>query len=189
MLIAESTLSHIRKLNGPLGAGIHEPVAHDRMELGCRDDLRQLLHVRRLDVDNIKALVLDIQVPQINPQIVTANKRLPVGVYRYAVDVIGMGVGVGSTRNGGDNGIMMRHAGELQRGGILEREARWSRRTTSACDIRGCQVAAQVILRNHLERLIKHLPQLDGLVVCREEIMGRILPSAPFDLVDLFFDF
>ena len=66
MLIAESTLSHVRKLNGSLGTGIHEPVAHDGMKLGRGDDFGQLLHVRRLDVDNIKALVLDVQVPQID---------------------------------------------------------------------------------------------------------------------------
>ena len=40
------------------------------MELGGGDDLRQLLHVRRLDVHEVEALVRDLQVPQVDPQVV-----------------------------------------------------------------------------------------------------------------------
>lgn len=60
MLIAESALSHIGELDRALGAGVHEPVTAGGMELGGGDDLGQLLHVCRLNIDNVEALVLDI---------------------------------------------------------------------------------------------------------------------------------
>jgi hypothetical protein len=43
----------------------------------------------------------------------------------------------------------------------------------------------QVVLGHNLQRLLEHLPQLDGLVVGGEEEMGGILSFAPLDLVDL----
>jgi hypothetical protein len=48
----------------------------------CRcDDLCELLHVRRLDVDDVEALILDVQVPQVYPKIIAGDERLAVAVY------------------------------------------------------------------------------------------------------------
>ena len=116
MLITQRTLSHIRQLDGPLAARIHEPVAALWVELRRRDHLRQLLHVGGLDVDDVEALILDVEIPQVDPEIITADERLPVAVDRDAVDVIGVGVGIGPTRHGGDDGIMVGQSRELQRG-------------------------------------------------------------------------
>jgi hypothetical protein len=46
----------------------------------------------------------------------------------------------------------------------------------------------EIILGYHLQRLLENLPQLDGLVVGREEVMRSILASTPLDLVYLLLD-
>ena len=43
------------------------------MELSGRDDLGQLFHVSRLDVDDVEALVLNVQVPEVYTQIIAAG--------------------------------------------------------------------------------------------------------------------
>lgn len=53
VLVAQSRFSHVRELDGSLGARIHEEVAVDGVELGGRDDFGELLHVDGLDVDNV----------------------------------------------------------------------------------------------------------------------------------------
>lgn len=45
-----------------------------------------------------------------------------------------------------------------------------------------------VVLCYQFQRLLKDFPKLDCLVVCAEQEMSGVLSSAPFDLVDLFFD-
>lgn len=70
MLVAQCLLPHVCQLDRALAARVHEPVAAYGMEFSCRDDLRELLHVRWLDVDNIEALVLDIEVPEVDSQVV-----------------------------------------------------------------------------------------------------------------------
>ena len=114
MLVAESTLSHVRQLDCALRAGIHEPVAAQRVEFGRGDDLRQFLHVRRLDIDDVETLILYIQVPEVYAEVVTADEGLAIAIHREAVDVVGMSVGVGATRNGSNYGIVMCEAGELE---------------------------------------------------------------------------
>lgn len=111
MLITESTLSHVRELDGAFGACIHEPVTALWVELGCCDHFCQLFHVGWFDVDDIEALILDVQVPQVYPQVVTANESLPITVHRDAVDVICVGIGVSSSRYCCYNGIMVGKAG------------------------------------------------------------------------------
>jgi len=81
MLIAKGTLPHIGQLDGSLGTSIHKPVAANGMELGCRDDLSELFHVRRLDVDYVEALVLDIEVPEVDPQVVTADECFAIAIH------------------------------------------------------------------------------------------------------------
>lgn len=110
MRVTQRAFTHVSKLDGALAAGIHEPVATLRVEFGSGDDLGQLLHVGRLDVDDIEALVLNVKVPQIDPQVITGNERLSITVYGNAVDVISMSIGIGASRDSGHNSIMVCHA-------------------------------------------------------------------------------
>jgi hypothetical protein len=107
MLIAQSTLSHIRQLDGTFGTRVHEPIAAYWMELGGSDDFRKLFHVGRLNIDNVEALVLDVEVPEVDPQIVATNESLAVAVYRYAVDVVGVCIGVCLSWHSRNDGIVM----------------------------------------------------------------------------------
>ena len=77
------------------------------MEFGCRDDFGKLFHVRRFDVDYIKALILDVKIPKVDAQVIAADERFSIAVDRYAVDVVGMSVCVISARDGGDDSIVM----------------------------------------------------------------------------------
>lgn len=136
MLVTEGTLSHVGKLDGALGAGIHEPVATLWVELGGSDDLSKLFHVSRFDVDNVEALVLDIQVPEIDAQVVAADVRLAIAVDRDAVDVVGVGVGICSPGYSGNDSIVMCEAGQLQVASVLEGRGGLRARSTastSAC--------------------------------------------------------
>lgn len=49
-------------------------------------------------------------------------------------------------------------------------------------------LAIVVVLCHQLQCFLKDLPKLDRLVVCAEQEMSGVLPPAPLDLVDLFFD-
>ena len=120
VLVAQRTLPHVRQFDGTLRAGIHEPVAALRVELSSCDHLCELLHVGRLDVDNVKALVLNVKVPEIYAQIIAANERFSIAVDRDAVDVVCMGVGVGPAGDGGDNGVVVCQARELEVAGVAE---------------------------------------------------------------------
>ena len=114
MLVAQRTFSHIGELDGTFGARIHEPVAALRVELGCSDDLCQLFHVGGLDVHDVETLILNVQVPEVDAEIITANERLPITVDRDAVYVISMRIGIRPARDGGDYRIMVCHARKLQ---------------------------------------------------------------------------
>lgn len=63
MRIAKRTLTHIGKLNRALAAGIHKPVTALRMEFCSSDNLSQFFHVSRLYINNVEALVLNVEVP------------------------------------------------------------------------------------------------------------------------------
>lgn len=107
MLIAQGALSHVGQLDRPLGASIHEPVAAEGVELcGC-DDFSKLLHVSRLDINNVEALILNIEIPQVDSQVIAADECLAVTVHRDTIDVVGVGICVGATRDGGDNSIVV----------------------------------------------------------------------------------
>jgi len=54
MLVTQSALSHIRKLDRAFGACVHEPIAALWVELRSCNDLCQFLHVSRLDIDNVE---------------------------------------------------------------------------------------------------------------------------------------
>lgn len=111
MLITKSFLPHVCQLNGAFGASVHEPITTLWVEFSSCDNLRQLFHVGRLDIDNVEALVLNVQVPQVYPQIVTANKGFSIAVHRDAVDVVGMGICICSAGYCGHDRIVVGEAG------------------------------------------------------------------------------
>lgn len=212
VLVAQGLLAHVGKLDGALGRRVREEVALERVELGRRDDLGQLLHVDRLDVEDVcgraqldvsaplstkranetkgdagrtERLVRDVEVPEVDAQVVGAHVRLAVRVDRDRVDVVRVRVGVHLARHGGDDRVVVRHARQAQvrravrveavavlvaaaRAAERRRKARdggtarWRRRRRVApCGRRA------VVLGDDLERLLKHLPQLDRLVCGR----------------------
>jgi hypothetical protein len=120
MLIAERTFSHVCKLDCAFRACIHEPVAALRVEFGGRDDLCQLLHIGWLDVDDVETLVLNIQIPQVDAQVVTADVSLTVAIDGDAVDMIRVCIGIGPPWDRRDDRIVMCQAWEFQVGCILE---------------------------------------------------------------------
>ena len=75
--VAERRRAHVAELNRALGAAVHEHVRVRRVELGRRNHLGQLLHVGRLDVDNVERLVANAQIPQVDAQVVRRDERLP----------------------------------------------------------------------------------------------------------------
>ena len=147
MLIAKCALSHVRQLNGSLGACIHEPIAALGMEFGGRDDFGQFFHVCRLDVHNVETLILDVEIPQVNAQVVTANEGLAITVDRYAVDVISVSISIGSPRDRSHDSIVVGHPGKLQLRGVLEATAR----SSSSARARRGQFIGEIVLSHHLE--------------------------------------
>jgi len=127
MRVTQCCLSHVRQLDCPLGARVHEHVAMYWVELGRRYHLRQLLHVDRFDVDDVwdqytaaclpalrgltKALVADVQVPQVDPQIICRDVRLPVRVDADRVDVVSVRIGVHFARDRSGDAVVRGHAG------------------------------------------------------------------------------
>lgn len=112
------------------------------MKLGSRDDFSELFHIRWLDVDNVETLILDVEVPQIDAEVVTTYERLPIAIDGYAVYVVGMSICVISARNSGDDGIVVSQSGELEgrcvaKGDIGIRS--WGT-TTTAQGSTGCQI-------------------------------------------------
>ena len=53
MLVAQCRISHVSQFDVALRTAVHEQVAVYRVELGSGDDLSQLLHVCRFDVDDV----------------------------------------------------------------------------------------------------------------------------------------
>lgn len=152
MLVAKGSLSHVGQFDGTLGAGVHEPVAAQGVELGSCYHLGQLLHVGWLDVDNVEALVLYIQVPEVDAQIITADKRLPVAVHRNAVDVVGVRICIRPAWHSGHDGIVVREPWQLQIRGVAELcMGRGARGPAGPGSIRRCEVVGKIVLSHHLE--------------------------------------
>ena len=80
------------------------------MEFCSGDDLSQLFHVGRFDIHYVEALVLNIEVPKVDPEIVTANEGLAIAVYGNAVDVVCVSGRICPSWNGSNDRVMMGHA-------------------------------------------------------------------------------
>lgn len=187
MLIAKCSFPHIGKLDSALRASVHEPVTADWMKLGRCDYLREFFHVGRFDIHNVEALVLNVEIPQVDSEVITANESFAIAVHGDTIYMVCVGVGVRSPWNSSHNGVMVCQAGKFESRRIFESAERWSGHATTHGGRRG-QFMGQIVLSDQFQGLVKHLPQLYGLVVCRKEEVRCILPPTPFYLVDLFFD-
>lgn len=81
---------------------------------------------------------------------------------------------------------MMGQSGELQGRRVSENRVIGSGRSYSTAG--WGEIAGEVVLGDHFERFFEDLPEFDGLVVGREKVVGGILSSTPFDLVDFLLD-
>jgi hypothetical protein len=103
--------------------------------------------------------------------------------------MVGVGVGISPPRYSRNYGVMMGESGQLQITGVAElRAGNRARCAASAAYICRSQVMREIVLGHNLERLLKDLPEFDGLIVCRQKIVRGILPPAPLNLVDLLLD-
>lgn len=110
------------------------------MKFSCRDHLCQLFHICWLDVDDIEALVLDVQIPQVDTEIITTDECLPIAIDRYAIDVVRMGIGIGLSRNSCYNCIVVCEPWKFQIGSIAEVCVWVPNRSASASNpTAGCQ--------------------------------------------------
>ena len=168
------------------------------MELGGGDDLGELLHVGRLDVDDVEALVGDLDVPQVDAQVVGRHERLLVAVQRDRVDVIGVRVGE----------YALGHRFDLHAVHVLDN--RYGHVANVAVDVvahvdvrRGASGGGRRRRRREQVGLIgragrggddgalvalAYLPQLDRLVVGREQKVSHVLALQPLDLVYFLLD-
>lgn len=110
MCITKSAFTHISELDGTLAACVHEPIATLRVEFGSSDDFGQFFHIRRLDVDYVKALILNIEIPEVDSQVIAGDKCLSITVHRDTVDVIGVSISIGSARHSCYDSVMMCHS-------------------------------------------------------------------------------
>ena len=114
MLITQGTLSHICEFDCAFRACIHEPIATLRMKFGSGDNLCKFFHIGRLDVDDVEALILYIEVPKVYPEVITANECFSITVDGDAVDVISMCICICPAGHSSDNCIMVGHAREFK---------------------------------------------------------------------------
>lgn len=77
------------------------------MELGSRYDFGELLHVGGFDINDVEALVLYVQIPQVNPEVIAAYECFTVTVHGYAIYVIRMGVRICLSGHGGHDGVVV----------------------------------------------------------------------------------
>lgn len=145
------------------------------MELGRRDDLRQFLHVGRLDVDDVEALVGDFQMPQVNPQIVRGQIRLLVRVDRYRVDVVGVSVGKDPT------GRCLHHQ--------IHWLYRWHPQRANHTRITYAAVVLPRVVALDPFVPLRNLPELYRFVVRRQQEVRLVLAPQPSDLIDLLLYF
>lgn len=129
MFVTERSLAHVGKLDGTLGAGVHELVAADGVEFSRGDNLSQLLHICGLDIHNVEALVLDVEVPQVHSQIVTADKGFAITVHGDAIYMVRVSICVSSPWDSSDHGIMVCQSGQLQGRCVLESPTGGTRET------------------------------------------------------------
>jgi hypothetical protein len=92
-------------------------------------------------------LVLNVQVPKVYPQIITADKGLSITVHGNTVNMVSMGIGIGAPGYRSNNSIMMCKAWQLKIQGTREVDVgHRSRCPTSTGSAAGCQVMGEIVL-------------------------------------------
>ena len=157
MLVAQGTLAHVCEFYCAFRARVHEPITALWVKLCSSDDLRQLLHICRLDINDIEALVLDVEVPKVDPQVIATDESFPIAVDRYTVNMVGVCVRIRSARYSCDNSIMVCHARKLERRSIAERDMVCPWRTASSCTC-WCKILRQIVLCDYFQGLFEDLP-------------------------------
>ena len=71
MLVTKRVLSGIVQLDGSLAATIHEEITVVGVEGSRSNYFREFFHVGRLDVNDVKALIRNLHVPQVNAEVVS----------------------------------------------------------------------------------------------------------------------
>jgi hypothetical protein len=140
VFITQGPLPHIRKLDCALGTGVHEPVTADGVEFGRGDDLSEFFHISRLDIHDVEALILDVQIPQVHTEIVTADKGFTIAVNGDAIYMIGVCVGVCSPRDSGNHSVVVCQAGQFESRGVLEGDARSTRHASASDRVCWCEL-------------------------------------------------
>ena len=125
------------------------------MEFGGCDDFGQFLHIRGFDIDDIEALILNVEIPKIDPEVITADEGFSITVNGDAVDVVGVGIGVGSARHRRNHCVMMCHARELQ---LLRVFELWWNGCASTTWSGRSDFSSEIILCDDFKRFFKHLP-------------------------------
>ena len=140
----------------------------NRMELGSGDDFSELFHIDGLDVDDVEALVADVEVPEVDTKVVCADVRLAIRVDRDRVNVIGMRVCIDLTWYGGDNGVDRCEARQTESSTTSRHRCRHWEQGWVHVWITCLSVAhvVVVVFGYQLECLFKHFPELDRLVCC-----------------------
>lgn len=81
------------------------------MEFSSCNDFSQFFHVGWLDIDNVETLVLNVEIPEIYSQVITADESLPITIHGDAVDMVRVCVGICSAGYGGNDSVMVGEAG------------------------------------------------------------------------------
>lgn len=115
MLIAKSAFPHICQFYGSLATGVHEPVTILGVELCSGNNFRQFLHISRLDIHNVEALILDIEIPEINAEIITRNESLSIRIHGNTIDMVSVGICVSPPGYCCYHGIVVRQSRKPER--------------------------------------------------------------------------
>lgn len=78
--LAQGRVAEVAQADDALARGVDEHVALLGVKVGASDHLRQLVHVVRLNVDNTKGLIGDVNIPQVDAQVVGGDEGLPIAV-------------------------------------------------------------------------------------------------------------
>ncbi|CAH0375368.1 unnamed protein product [Pelagomonas calceolata] len=159
--------AQVEEPDGAARRGVEQGVPLDRVEARRRDDLRQVLHVRRLRVDDVAAPIRHVQPPEVDPQVVRGQERLAVGAHAQRVDVVRVLARVRRPRPGPG----LRRAAD---------QARHAQLVVAVLPVR--------VLQARADALLAHGPQLDRAVVRGQDAAPVAAPAAELELGDLFLD-
>lgn len=143
-----------------------------------------------------KALISDLQIPEVDAQLIGANVRLLVAVHADGVDMKGVSVGELPPEAGlhhrVDGDVLRQPQRALQlvggggRGAAGKVDVQRVVRITAAANDAAAAAIGELQLLLHLPVLLRELPQFDGLVIGGQHEVGGILARVqPADLVDL----